>query len=493
MEADYQQKFSPSQTLTASHNDHEEPYPSLSDYHDYEPNLEFDDTELQQATVTSDLEEKIDVSGIDYLESPVSDGTIEENFEEELVNAPVIPPGVDSLSYHFQDNDEDEDDFQDVAKYGIVEVVGDDTYGRKVIVVSACKLPSNKELDHARFLRYLMFTLDKYVEQDYSLVYFHYGLTSKNKPPLSWLWQAYRAFDRKYKKNVKALYLVHPTNFIRVIWQIFRAAISAKFGRKVMYVNYLHELRQHLNLDQLSIPEEVLKHDERLMTKNKTAVLQQTGVPQSSPYLSSPSLSSKSQAPLKTQQFGVSLQFIKDHNCGEVIPPVVRQCVEFLSQPDALETEGLFRRSTSVILVNETRSRFNQGLPVDFNGDVHLAAVILKNFLRDLEEPLMTFELYDEITQFQSIAKEERPRQVKILILEKLPEDNYQILKYIVQFLSRVMDRSDLNKMTSSNLAVVFGPNLVWSQSEQLSLAAIGPINMFTDFVLTNQDQIFII
>lgn len=37
----------------ATHNDHEDPYPSLSDYHDYEPNLEFDDTELQHATVTS--------------------------------------------------------------------------------------------------------------------------------------------------------------------------------------------------------------------------------------------------------------------------------------------------------------------------------------------------------------------------------------------------------------------------------------------------------
>lgn len=176
-----------------------------------------------------------------------------------------------------------------------------------------------------------------------------------------------------------------------------------------------------------------------------------------------------------------------------MIPPVVRQCVEFLSQPDALETEGLFRRSASVQLVKELQSKYNQGQPVDFHGDVHLAAVLLKTFLRELEEPLMTFDLYDEITQFQSMSKEERPRQVKILILEKLPEDNYQILKYIVQFLSKVMDRSDLNKMTSSNLAVVFGPNLVWAQAGQLSLSAIGPINMFTDFVLTHQDQIFII
>lgn len=73
--------------------------------------------------------------------------------------------------------------------------------------------------------RYLTHTLDTFVEQDYSLVYFHYGLTSKNKPPLSWLWQAYKAFDRKYKKNLKALYLVHPTNFIRFVWQIFKPAI----------------------------------------------------------------------------------------------------------------------------------------------------------------------------------------------------------------------------------------------------------------------------
>ena len=55
------------------------------------------------------------------------------------------------------------------------------------------------------------------------------------------------------------------------------------------------------------------------------------------------------------------------------------------------------------------------------------------------------------------------------------------------------MDRCDLNKMTSSNLAVVFGPNLIWCQSRQLSLSAISPINMFTDFVLVNQEQIFII
>lgn len=84
------------------------------------------------------------------MESPVSDGTIEDNFEAELLNAPNQPYG--SLSYPYVE-EEDEEDFSDVSMYGIVEVMGDDTAGRRVIVVSACKLPNNKELDHQRLLR----------------------------------------------------------------------------------------------------------------------------------------------------------------------------------------------------------------------------------------------------------------------------------------------------------------------------------------------------
>lgn len=103
---------------------------------------------------------------------------------------------------------------------------------------------------------------------------------------------------------------------------------------------------------------------------------------------------------------------------------------------------------------------------------------------------------------------------VKVVILERLPEDNYAVLKYLVQFLAKVkldnllnyfdcsfkfklfmqvQDRSDLNKMTSFNLAVVFGPNLVWSENRQMSLPAIGPINAFTEHILSHHEEIFIL
>lgn len=50
---------------------------------------------------------------------------------------------------------------------------------------------------------------------------------------------------------------------------------------------------------------------------------------------------------LITQQFGVSLQFIKDNHGGEIIPPIMRQCIEYLSQPD-----GLFHILLRTFVVN---------------------------------------------------------------------------------------------------------------------------------------------
>jgi len=46
----------------------------------------------------------------------------------------------------------------------VVDVVGDDAVGRKIIVVSACKLPCNKEVDHPRLLRFLFIITNTFNE-----------------------------------------------------------------------------------------------------------------------------------------------------------------------------------------------------------------------------------------------------------------------------------------------------------------------------------------
>ncbi|XP_013931101.1 PREDICTED: rho GTPase-activating protein 8-like, partial [Thamnophis sirtalis] len=69
--------------------------------------------------------------------------------------------------------------YYDVARHGIVHSAGDDSLGRKVIAFSSCRLPPSHQINHCQLLEYLKFTLEQYVESDYTLVYFHYGLNSQ--------------------------------------------------------------------------------------------------------------------------------------------------------------------------------------------------------------------------------------------------------------------------------------------------------------------------
>nr|XP_031319273.1 rho GTPase-activating protein 8 isoform X1 [Camelus dromedarius] len=315
--------------------------------------------------------------------------------------------------------------FYDVARHGILQVAGEDRLGRRVVTFSCCRMPPSHELNHRRLLEYLKYTLDQYVESDYTIVYFHYGLNSQNKPSLGWFQSAYKEFDRRHRKNLKALYVVHPTNFIRVLWNILRPLISHKFGKKVTYFNYLSELREHLKDDQLIVPPEVLRHDEELRNLHTGRLPPPTKTPPPRP-------------PLPTQQFGVSLKYLKDKNQGELIPPVLRFTVTYLREK-GLRTEGLFRKSASVQTIREIQRLYNQGKPVNFDdyGDIHIPAVILKTFLRELPQPLLTFEAYEQILGITSVESSLRVTCCR-QILQRLPEHNYAVLRYLMGFLHEV-------------------------------------------------------
>jgi hypothetical protein len=241
-----------------------------------------------------------------------------------------------------------------------------------------------------------------------------------------------------------------------------------------MYVNYLHELAQYLQLDQLIIPQRIKEYDAFLLAKNKPM----------------PVPTSIVHAPKPTQQFGVSLQFIKEHN-RDIIPPVMQQTVGYLRE-HGLETEGLFRRSANASVLKQVQQQFNDGQEVDFSRhmDIHLPAAILKSFLRQLPEPVLTYELYDHIIRVQTLENKEKLEEMKRILHDELSEDNYYVLKYVVQFLTEVESRQEANLMTASNLAIVFGPNLLWSKS-QASLQSMGYVNSCALLLITNYNELF--
>ncbi|CAF0863435.1 unnamed protein product [Adineta ricciae] len=448
------------------------------------PQLEYDEHDIN---LIADRE--VDDYGIEYDPSSItvdessrshralkghitSDGIIDDDFEKELGYQAEVVHDTEDPDYSL---------IKKIAEYGIVELCGEDRFGRKTIICSACRLPHENVIRNSEFqtvdkfydclLKYILKTFDQYADMDYVIIYFHYGLHSHNRPSYTWLLKAYMNIDRKYKKNLKALYVVHPTTWIKFLWPFLRSIISVKFSSKLIYIKRIGQLTEYVHLENIKIPSEVKSIDP----------LVPIPIP---PQETKP-----------TTKFNVSLQFILGHEQGETIPLVVRQTVDFVKNY-GLNEPGVFRRAAPVTLIKQIQERYNEGQPVAFQqyGDVHLAACVLKTFLRNLTEPLLTYKLYPELIGLSGTLK--RQHQIAViqdLIIQKLPQQNYNVLKYLIEFLNLVSIYSDTNLMTTTNLSIVFGPNLAWSDDMQMNtLANISSINAVTETLIAHYTELFL-
>lgn len=91
------------------------------------------------------------------------------------------------------------------------------------------------------------------------------------------------------------------------------------------------------------------------------------------------------------------------------------------------------------------------------NVSPHSVAGIVKLWVRELPEPLLTFVLYDDMVRCTRNEDWAGLEQLEA----GLPEPNRTIFRYLCTFLAEVSMKSDVNKMTPSNLAIVFAPNLI--------------------------------
>uniref|UniRef100_A0A8C3X5H4 Family with sequence similarity 13 member A n=1 Tax=Catagonus wagneri TaxID=51154 RepID=A0A8C3X5H4_9CETA len=162
-----------------------------------------------------------------------------------------------------------------------------------------------------------------------------------------------------------------------------------------------------------------------------------------------------------TKLFGVSLQDLHQRGLTENgVPAIVGSLVEYLTM-HGLTQEGLFRVNGNVKVVEQLRWKFESGVPVELgtDGDVSSAASLLKLFLRELPESVITSALHPRFIQlFQDDRSDAQESSLRDLIKE-LPEPHYCLLKYLCQFLTKVAKHHVQNRMNVHNLATVFGPN----------------------------------
>jgi hypothetical protein len=97
--------------------------------------------------------------------------------------------------------------------------------------------------------------------------------------------------------------------------------------------------------------------------------------------------------------------------------------------------------------------------------DTHSVASLLKLYLRELPEPLLTFSLSPAFLAAAVAYRTDPSRGLGLIqtAVSHLPLGNAVVLRYLCQFLSEVVAKSDVNKMTLPNIATVFAPNFLAS------------------------------
>ncbi|XP_068610543.1 rac GTPase-activating protein 1 [Brachionichthys hirsutus] len=143
------------------------------------------------------------------------------------------------------------------------------------------------------------------------------------------------------------------------------------------------------------------------------------------------------------------------------VPLLVVQCVAEIERR-GLEERGLYRVPGGERLVKELRDRFVQGKAPALGKvqDVHVVCGVLKDFLRRLREPLVTFRLHRTFMEAAELTDDNDGAAILDRAVAALPHANRDTLAFLMLHLHKVM-RSPPCQMDQNNLARVFGPTIV--------------------------------
>ncbi|XP_061426583.1 LOW QUALITY PROTEIN: unconventional myosin-IXb-like [Lethenteron reissneri] len=157
------------------------------------------------------------------------------------------------------------------------------------------------------------------------------------------------------------------------------------------------------------------------------------------------------------RHFGVPLTLLASPS--RAVPEVLERLVRHV-ETQGLYCEGVYRKSGSANRARRLRSE----LEADVNGaslegyQVHVVTGVLKQWLRELPEPLFTYEYYHDF--LRAVELPDKREQVRCVysVIDKLPQPHHSALQRLIFHLVRVAQQEETNRMSASALAIVFAP-----------------------------------
>ncbi|GAU99055.1 hypothetical protein RvY_10108 [Ramazzottius varieornatus] len=177
--------------------------------------------------------------------------------------------------------------------------------------------------------------------------------------------------------------------------------------------------------------------------------------------------------------FGCNFAKLCEHEKNDV-PAIVRRCIAAIEKKD-MRTDGIYRVSGNLSQVQKLRFQIDQDKysGMESEEDVNVLTGLLKLFFRELKEPMIPFHLYDPLMKANKIQEKEAKEKRFRDLIAQLPRSNSETLRFLLLHLYRVADFGDQNRMHLPNLAIVFGPTLMWPE--------VPSVNLATDMLCQNQ------
>ncbi|XP_046897317.1 unconventional myosin-IXAa isoform X3 [Hypomesus transpacificus] len=160
---------------------------------------------------------------------------------------------------------------------------------------------------------------------------------------------------------------------------------------------------------------------------------------------------------LSSRQFGVEVSRLT--NDERTVPLVVEKLINYIEM-HGLYTEGIYRKSGSTNKIKELK----QGLDTDVDSmnlddyNIHVIGSVFKQWLRDLPNPLMTFELYEEFLRAMCLQDKKEVIRGVYSIIDQLSRTHLNTLERLIFHLVRIALQEETNRMSANALAIVFAP-----------------------------------
>ncbi|NXC40833.1 MYO9B protein, partial [Penelope pileata] len=168
----------------------------------------------------------------------------------------------------------------------------------------------------------------------------------------------------------------------------------------------------------------------------------------------------KNEQDAEPRHFGVCVSSLTSERNS--VPLVMEKLLEHVEM-HGLYTEGIYRKSGSANRMKELK----QLLQADPNSvklenyPIHTITGILKQWLRELPDPLMTSAQYNDFLRAVELPEKQEQLCAIYSVLEQLPQANHNTLERLIFHLVKVALIEDVNRMSPNALAIVFAPCLL--------------------------------